>query len=68
MNENPTTAESIYRLRVCAWCGRFALSGVWVAEEEAIRRLNLDPAGLPSLTHGICPDCVAANPVPPKAV
>ena len=59
-------AVTVGRFRVCAWCGRFALAGEWVPSDEALRRLKLEPSALPTITHGICPECLAANPPPPK--
>ena len=40
----------------CAWCGRVRNGGEWVAPEG--------PLDGESLTHGICPECVASVPTP----
>jgi hypothetical protein len=65
VNESPPTSKFV-RFRVCAWCGRFMLGGEWIAAEDAMRQLDMDPGAPPSVTHGICPECLAANPPPPK--
>jgi hypothetical protein len=42
------------------WCDRFEVDGEWVEVEEAARRLELfNRSELPTLSHGICPDCNA---------
>lgn len=53
--EAPRGAETI---EMCGWCDRFEVDGEWVEVEEAARRLRLfERPELPSLSHGICPDC-----------
>ena len=48
-------------VRVCAWCKRVDLAGEWVEVEEAIGRLRIfERHDIPSLSHGICPDCFEA--------
>ena len=45
---------------MCGWCDRFEVDGEWVEVEEAAQRLELfDRAELPTISHGICPDCNA---------
>ncbi|MET0304689.1 MAG: hypothetical protein ABW196_00485 [Solirubrobacterales bacterium] len=50
-------AESDF-LPMCAWCDRFLVDGEWVEVEEAAKRLGLfQRSRLPTLDHGICPQC-----------
>ena len=45
-------------LPMCAWCDRFLVDGEWVEVEEAARRLELfRRSEMPTLDHGICPQC-----------
>lgn len=46
-------------LKVCAWCCRIELiTKMWVEVEYVIGDLGaLSTTYLPSITHGICPDC-----------
>jgi hypothetical protein len=45
-------------LTMCAWCDRFLVQGKWVEVEEAAKRLELfRRSELPTLDHGICPEC-----------
>jgi hypothetical protein len=45
-------------LEMCGWCDRFEVDGEWLEVEEAARRLDLfRRSELPTLSHGICPDC-----------
>jgi hypothetical protein len=45
-------------LSMCAWCDRFLVDGEWVEVEEAARRLELfRRTRMPTLDHGICPQC-----------
>ncbi|HEY7456153.1 MAG TPA: hypothetical protein VH703_02660 [Solirubrobacterales bacterium] len=45
-------------LSMCAWCDRFLVEGEWVEVEEAAKRLELFRRDrLPTLDHGICPQC-----------
>lgn len=45
-------------VEMCGWCDRFKVGDEWVEVEEAARRLELfNRAELPTLSHGICPDC-----------
>lgn len=45
-------------LPMCAWCDRFLVEGEWVEVEEAAKRLELFRRGeMPTLDHGICPEC-----------
>lgn len=52
----PATATFV---RMCSWCHSLAWPGErWVPLEDAAERIQLlDPRMLPTLTHGICPDC-----------
>ena len=47
-------------LEICSWCKRVDLGGDrWVEVEDAVRELDLmDDPPLPTLTHGICFDCM----------
>ncbi len=45
-------------LQMCAWCDRFLIDGDWVEVEEAAKQLELfRRSRLPTLDHGICPNC-----------
>jgi len=45
-------------LQMCAWCDRFLVDGEWVEVEEAAERLELfRRRELPTLDHGVCPQC-----------
>ncbi len=45
-------------LSMCAWCNRFLVAGKWVEVEEAARSLGLlRRPRMPTLDHGICPNC-----------
>lgn len=48
-------------LRMCSWCNRVTVGDApWMEAEEAIRTFGLfEEAVLPSITHGMCHDCVA---------
>lgn len=48
-------------LPMCAWCDRFLVDGEWVEVEEAAKRLELfRRSEMPTLDHGICPECSGA--------
>jgi FixJ family two-component response regulator len=48
-------------VRVCGWCKRVELAGEWAEVETAIGRLRIfERHDMPSLTHGICPECLEA--------
>jgi hypothetical protein len=40
----------------CAWCDRYEAGGLWLSKEEVAAFLRDDGS---TVTHGICPDCVA---------
>ncbi len=45
-------------LTMCGWCDRFLVEGRWVEVEEAAARLALFAREeLPTISHGLCPDC-----------
>lgn len=45
-------------LQMCAWCDRFLVDGEWVEVEEAAKKLELfRRSEMPTLDHGICPQC-----------
>jgi hypothetical protein len=45
-------------LQMCAWCDRFLVDGEWVEVEEAAERLELfRRSTMPTLDHGVCPQC-----------
>jgi hypothetical protein len=53
--ETPRAEEM---LTMCGWCDRFLVDGEWVEVEEAVARLGLfELPKLPSIDHGVCPDC-----------
>ncbi|MFI5025994.1 MAG: hypothetical protein ACHQCI_04520 [Solirubrobacterales bacterium] len=55
---DPEARRGAETLVMCGWCDRFEVDGEWVEVEEAARRLDLfDSSELPSLIHGICPNC-----------
>jgi len=57
---DPSTPRSDETLTMCGWCDRFDVDGEWVEVEEAAKRLDLfNKPELPSINHGICPDCNA---------
>ncbi len=47
-------------LEICSWCKRVDLGGDdWVEVEDAVRKLDLlSDTSMPTLTHGICFDCM----------
>ena len=47
-------------LEICSWCKRVVLGGDnWVEVEDAVRELGLmSDTSMPTLTHGICFDCM----------
>src|SRR5260221_13770326 len=48
-------------LPMCAWCDRFLVEGEWIEVEEAAKRLELfRRSQMPTLDHGICPQCSGA--------
>jgi hypothetical protein len=45
-------------LTMCGWCDRFLVGEEWVEVEEAAARLGLfQRRELPTISHGVCPDC-----------
>jgi len=55
---DPAARRGPRMLAMCGWCDRFEVEGDWVEVEEAARSLELfDRPELPSLSHGICPEC-----------
>jgi hypothetical protein len=45
-------------LRVCGWCSRVLVGGVWMEIEEACAVLKRYEKALPAVqTHGICDTC-----------
>ncbi len=45
-------------LTMCGWCDRFLVGGEWVEVEEAAARLGLFTLPeMPTIDHGVCPDC-----------
>ena len=55
---DPAAPRSAEVLAMCGWCDRFEVGGEWLEVEEAAARLELfNRAKLPTLSHGICPDC-----------
>jgi hypothetical protein len=55
---DPEAPRGEETLTMCGWCDRFEVDGEWVEVEEAAKRLELfSRPELPTLSHGICPDC-----------
>jgi hypothetical protein len=55
---DPKAPRSEETLEMCGWCDRFLVEGEWLEVEEAANRLSLfQRTQLPSISHGICPDC-----------
>jgi hypothetical protein len=53
--ETPRSEET---LTMCGWCDRFLVDGEWVEVEEAATRLGLFALPkMPTIGHGVCPDC-----------
>jgi hypothetical protein len=53
--ETPRGGET---LTMCGWCDRFLVDGEWVEVEEAAARLGLfELPEMPTISHGVCPDC-----------
>jgi len=47
-------------LTMCGWCDRFLVGEEWVEVEEAAARLGLFALPqMPTISHGVCPDCTA---------
>lgn len=48
-------------LRVCGWCKKVEIDGLWYETEVAVAKLGLFGAhALPLVTHGMCLECEAA--------
>ncbi|HEY0390640.1 MAG TPA: hypothetical protein VGC63_02910 [Solirubrobacterales bacterium] len=55
---DPDAPRNDDTLKMCGWCDRFEVDGEWVEVEEAAKRLGLfNRSELPTLVHGVCPDC-----------
>jgi hypothetical protein len=55
---DPAARRGDETLSMCGWCDRFEVEGEWLEVEEAARRLGLfERTEMPTLSHGICPDC-----------
>jgi hypothetical protein len=45
----------------CGWCRRFDVQGQWLDLDDAARNLTIDGNGrAPTITHGICEECVTS--------
>ena len=45
-------------IRICSWCERAHTGDGWVELESYVRERNVfDGAGVPGVTHGLCPEC-----------
>lgn len=55
------TSDEPERLqRACGWCNRLEVDGEWMEVEDAMQRLRLlEHAAPPTVTHGMCEDCLA---------
>jgi hypothetical protein len=52
------TPRGVETLTMCGWCDRFLVDGEWIEVEEAAARLELFAlAKMPTISHGVCPDC-----------
>jgi hypothetical protein len=58
MASSPTETEQVLIAR-CAWCRRYEVGEMWLAEETVHTFLRNDPSQV--FTHGICPDCIAIH-------
>ena len=58
-----TTYESGQLITICGWCKRIELDGQW---EPAPRAALSSIDAVHTLSHSICPDCVAALDHPPR--
>ena len=58
------TYESGQLITICGWCRRIEIDGEWVlAPRAALAAIDATH----TLSHSICPDCVAALDHPPPA-
>ncbi|HEY7197955.1 MAG TPA: hypothetical protein VH306_12280 [Gaiellaceae bacterium] len=55
-SERAATSE-IPLLTRCAWCSDYEVGDEWL--EESVVHAFVRPGGASTLTHGICPSCVA---------
>jgi hypothetical protein len=47
-------------IEMCGWCDRFRVGEEWLEVEDAASRLDLFLRGeVPTITHGVCPQCSA---------
>ena len=45
-------------LKICGWCKKVDVNGVWMEAEPALKSLGLlGETRLPNLSHGMCDDC-----------
>ncbi len=55
---DPTSPRASDLLEMCGWCDRFMVEASWVEVEQAAARLDLfSREALPTISHGICPEC-----------
>lgn len=55
----PHTPRSKHFLKMCGWCKKVRVGNLWVEMEQALTHLRLfELPILPSLTHGICKQCL----------
>lgn len=58
---DPSTRHAWDRVVICSWCKRIEiLANQWVDLETVIDREDLFSPTPPSLTHDVCPDCLAS--------
>lgn len=58
MLHEPSAAANVQPLITrCAWCRRFAVDAGWLPEDVVHEFVR--PGDWRSMTHGICPDCIA---------
>lgn len=66
---DPASPHDGRMLRACSWCNRLDAGGRWLEVEDAVRELGyFTQPRLPTLTHGICPDCYARLSEPPPTL
>jgi len=58
---DPATPRTEALLRICGWCKKVEIGGLWYETEVAVAKLGLFGAhALPLVTHGMCLECEAA--------
>ena len=56
---DPLSIRSNTLLHVCSWCKKIQVGDEWVEVEDAVKRLRLfERPAMPSVSHGICGQCL----------